>query len=153
MKKPLSSCCEKPVKVNMASADGRLFCLNCGNDCEVSSRREPFKASTISKVRKPTGEREVFVRLWAKCGGKSVISGAQLLPPEHPLFHYQFAHCLNKGTYPEERLNEANIFPVTVEEHEYQTKDPGGCRKNPLWLKFWAFHEQLKRSKYGDRAL
>jgi len=117
-KKPLSACCEKPMKVNMASADGRLFCTHCGNDCEVSSRREPFRGySTIAKVRKPSGEGEVFKEVWGRCKGKSEVSGEPLLPPDHPMWHWQFSHCLPKGAYPEERLKPGNIVACTVHEH------------------------------------
>lgn len=141
--------------VNMSRNEGEpmYFCDACGNPCELSSRKVPFKGySTIPKVRKVTGEREVFVSIWAKCQGRSAISGEKLLPPEHPLFHFQFAHILAKGTYPELRLVEENIFPVTVAEHHYQTTDPGACQKDPLWSKFWAKHEELKRSRYVDRV-
>lgn len=117
-KKPLSACCEKPMKVNMASDDGRLFCTHCGNDCEVSSRREPFRGySTISKVRKPSGEGEVFKEVWGRCKGKSEVSGKPLLTPEHPMWHWQFSHLLPKGTYTKRKLSAENIVACTVHEH------------------------------------
>ena len=121
-KKPLSSCCEKPAKVNMLAravegASRFYFCSHCGESCDLSQRRTPFKASTLSPTRKVTGERELFVKLWAKCKGRSQVSGEPLLPPEHPMFHAQGCHLLPKGSYQEDRLEEQNVVMTTVKEH------------------------------------
>lgn len=153
MKRPNSSCCDKPAKPNLASTDGGLFCTHCGQPCETSQRKTPFKGyTTLSPVRKPTGERQVFIELWAKCKGRSVISGAPLLPPEHPMFHFQFAHVLPKSTYPELRLLERNIFPVTIDEHRFQTEHPEDCRRSPSWSEFWKVHDDLRTQAERKRA-
>ena len=135
--KTLSLCCSARVKVNVR--DGGYLCGKCGEDCTTKTERTGFgsKPSTLSKVRKVTGERELFVGLWAKAGGRSRISGEKLLPPEHPMFHFQFAHLAPKGAYPELRLMEENVWPVTVDEHQYQTNDPGTCQRDPKWKDFW----------------
>ena len=145
--KPLSDCCEKPAKVNMASQAGQTrhyFCTHCGEACDISQRKVPFKGTTLSATRKPSGEMEVFKARYVACGGVSMISGQPLYPPGHKMFHWQFAHVLCKNNYPEERLNPENIWPMTVEEHQYQTKDPGKCRKDPLWSGFWAYYDISK---------
>lgn len=111
--KPRSSCCDARVKVNLR--DGGWFCDKCGKD--TTPAKSSPKKSTLTTVRKPSGERALFIRLWAKCGGKSEVSGEPLLPPEHPLFHFQGSHLLPKGAYQDERLLEENVVMVTVEEH------------------------------------
>ena len=147
--KQLSSCCEKPAKVNMVAraVEGATrfhFCTHCGEPCDLSTRKTPFNGyTTISAVRKPTGEAAVFKELYAECGGRSVISGEPLLPPDHSMFHFQFAHAANKGQYPEHRLLKRNIFPVTVDEHAYQTHYPAKCQKDPLWRTFWKVRDEL----------
>ena len=113
--KPLSTCCEKLAKDNVMNP-GKMFCTKCGEDCEVVMPKP--KHSTLSTVRKPTGERALMIELWAKQGGRCAVTGERLLPPEHPMFHFQGSHGLNKGTYPEYRLDPRNLFMVTVEKHE-----------------------------------
>ena len=138
--KTLSLCCSAPAKPDISGeGTGCYFCTECVKPCDVKTERTGFgsKPSTLSKVRKVTGERELFVGLWAKAGGRSRISGEKLLPPEHPMFHFQFAHLAPKGTYPELRLMEENVWPVTVDEHQYQTNDPGTCQRDPKWKDFW----------------
>ena len=118
MSKPLSSCCEKPAKLDMTRNDGAMFCSHCGKTCELSQRTKPFKGyTTIPKVRKATGEKEQFLLVWARCKGKSEVSGVPLLPLDHPMWHFQFSHGLPKGTYGEDRLELANITACTVDEH------------------------------------
>ena len=154
--KTLSLCCSAPAKPDISGeGTGCYFCTECVKPCDVKTERTGFgsKPSTLSKVRKVTGERELFVGLWAKAGGRSRISGEKLLPPEHPMFHFQFAHLAPKGAYPELRLMEENVWPVTVDEHKYQTTDLGKCRRDPLWSGFWAYYDRAKlKAETKDRA-
>ena len=131
--KALSRCCTAKARVNVR--DGGYFCDACGKDCGTKQEASGFgsKASTLSKVRKPTGERDVFIQLWAKCGGKSEVSGTQLLPPEHPQFHFQGSHILPKGRYPDYRLDPRNIVMVTIEEHQQWHEHPASCENDPAW--------------------
>jgi len=116
--KPLSSCCEKPAKVNVNNPGGPMFCSKCGQDCKVSERKVPFRGySTLSTVRKISGEGEMFRKVWERCKGRSEVSGEPLLPYGHPMWFHQFSHCLPKGSYGEDRLELANIVACTVKEH------------------------------------
>jgi hypothetical protein len=116
--KVLSACCEKPAKPNVNNP-GTLFCTQCGEDCEPSSRKAPFKGfSTISKVRKVSGEGEAFAKVWQRCGGFSEVDRTQrLLPYGDPMWHWQFSHLLPKGSYPSDRTDLMNIVATTVDEH------------------------------------
>ena len=75
-------------------------------------QNKPLKAT-----RKVSGQKALFIQLWALCQGRSQLSGLPLLPPEHPMFHYQGSHLLPKGNYPERKLDPENIVMITPEEH------------------------------------
>lgn len=129
----LSTCCNAKSRVNMR--EGGYFCDSCGENCKPKQERTGFgaKASTLSTVRKPTGERPLFIALWAKCGGKSEVSGEPLFPPEHHLFHFQGSHLLPKGRYPDYRLDPRNIVMITCEEHQQWHEHPASCDNDPAW--------------------
>lgn len=117
----VSTCCDALAKVNMVREEGEtrfMFCTKCLQPCDTKAA-EGFgqNKSTLTATRKPSGERALFIRLWAKCGGKSEVSGEALVPPEHPLFHFQGCHLLPKGAYQDERLLEENVVMTTAEEH------------------------------------
>lgn len=105
--KEVSSCCKARVKPNMVK--GGYFCDKCGEDC-ASKQEAP-------KGRKVTGEAEDFKKVWGRCGGKSEVSGAALLPYGHPMWHAQFCHLLPKGSYQNSRNELENIVATTIEEH------------------------------------
>lgn len=142
MSKLLSSCCQARAKVDMTGAS-TYFCSKCGEGCSTSQKQKP--RSTLSTVRKTTGERELMIALWAHCKGRSMVSGEPLLPPEHPLFHFQGSHILPKGTYPELRLEEENMVMVTVDEHREYTENLEKCRKDPKWREVFRTRERLQR--------
>lgn len=65
-----------------------------------------------SKERKPTGELELFKRLYEKRKGICAIT-KEWIP-----FHVEsFMHVLSKGAYPSFRLEEYNILLVQREIH------------------------------------
>ena len=79
---------------------------------------KPLKAKKpLKATRKESGQKALFIQLWASCQGKSQLSGLPLLPPEHPKFHWQGSHLLPKGSYPELKLDPENIVMITPEEH------------------------------------
>lgn len=117
MSKPLSSCCEKRIVADVTNP-GAYFCNHCGETCKPSERKKPFRGySTISPVRKISGEGEAFAKVWERCKGKSEVSGEPLLPYGHAMWHHQFSHLLPKGSYQNDRLELANIVACTVREH------------------------------------
>lgn len=144
--KLLSKCCNSLAKPDMMK--GGHFCNNCGMTCTTKSERSGFgaKASTLSTVRKPTGELSLFRELWAACGGKSEVSGLPLHPPGHMLFHHQGSHLLPKGTYPSYRLDRRNIVMITPEEHEHWHRTPRGLLlTDPKWAPIVARYMALKK--------
>lgn len=128
MSKLLSSCCQVTAKVNVR--DGGYFCSKCGKDCGASEKKSGLTTkSTLKAERKSSGERELFVMLWAKCNGKSEASGKKLLPPEHSMFHHQGSHLLPKGAFPDYKLDPRNVVMITPDEHEMWHHKPQEFRK------------------------
>lgn len=123
MKRLTSHCCKAPAKINMAPEpmDPIHFCTKCGVPCRVENELTGFNAPSkgITTARKVTGERALFLNIYAEVNGRSEVSGFQLLPPSHPQFHWQFSHILPKGAYGKARLVRENIVACTVAEHEY----------------------------------
>lgn len=78
------------------------------------------KKSPEKRFKGSSGEYKLFLKIFAQCKGISWVSGKRLLGPEHPKFHWQFAHILSKGAYPKFKLYERNIKPMLPEEHEAQ---------------------------------
>lgn len=141
----LSSCCNAKARVNMR--EGGYFCDTCGKNCSAKAKRTGFgsQPSTLNTVRKPTGERPLFIALWAKCGGKSEVSGEPLHPPEHHLFHFQGSHLLPKGTYPDYRLDPRNLVMMTPDEHEHWHRTPRGLLlADPKWAPIVARYKALQ---------
>lgn len=143
MNKLITPCCGTPAKVNM-SGTSAYFCGSCGNDCDPKeARNAPRK--TLSTVRKPSGEVEVFKTLWAQNKGRSEVSGKALPPPGHPMFHWTGSHLLAKGRYPDYKLDPRNIVMVTPEEHQLWTDNgPEGLRYSHGWTEIVRRFDKLK---------
>lgn len=148
MSKLLSKCCQAPAKVNVLS--GGYFCVDCGNNCAATETRSGLTTrSTLSAVRKPTGERELFIELWAKCGGKSQVSGLALPDPASPLFHHCGSHLLEKGSYPDYRLDSRNVVMMTPEEHtRWHSLAPSLRLADSQFGKFEVIRQNLKREAH-----
>lgn len=111
----------------------------------------------LLKRRRSTGERDLFVQLWTRCGGKSEVSGTTLLSPEHHRFHAQGSHLLPKGAYPDYRLDPRNVVMITIREHEeWHSTSKAQLLKDPRWepiverylLLFKEAH--TKRARHAD---
>lgn len=70
--------------------------------------------------RKVTGERAMFLEIWNERPHVSELSGKPLLPYGHALWHWQFAHVLNKLRFPSMRLNKENILLCLPTEQDIQ---------------------------------
>lgn len=107
-----------------------------------------LKRKGFKRIYKATGERALFEELYHKCGGRSEVSGAQLLPPAHALFHAQGSHLLPKGTHPELRLDPQNIVMITTSEHDAWHKNGDKTKLteiDPRWRNVVERYERLKR--------
>ncbi|MCB9073995.1 MAG: hypothetical protein H6552_00460 [Chitinophagales bacterium] len=65
-------------------------------------------------------QKQLFLKIWETRPHVSEISGKPLLPVGHYQWHWQFAHVLNKGSYPRYKFKEENIMLMLPSEHEKQ---------------------------------
>lgn len=118
------------------------------------NRKKPLERKAFKKkARKSTGELKLFIELYAKQGGKCIVSGENLLPPEHPMFYKQGSHCLPKNTYPEWRLREENVLMMRPEFHDQwpllkeKPESVLNAHPNPQWKVivpyFWALRAHV----------
>ena len=100
----------------------------------------------LSKVRKTTGEAEVFKRIASKRKHVSFVSGAKIVQ----LTVSNFAHVLRKGNYPHYRLEEKNIVLLTASEHDLFDNARHVIRDHPEWQKLFRLEEKLK-AEYNSK--
>lgn len=99
------------------------------------------KASTLSTKRKPTGEKEVFRRIWdaadgnAKCltCGTAITEGRAI----------NFSHLLPKGKYPEYRLDKRNIVLQCSGCHMKWHMYGSELREHRKWNQFFLRYDDL----------
>jgi len=89
-------------------------------------------------------EAQMIKEIWDEREHVSQISGQPLVNKSHPKWHWQFAHCLPKSIYNKMRTDKRNVFLVTIEEHEKQTKRPNETKADKAWDVFWQTYEELK---------
>lgn len=81
---------------------------------------------------------KLFLEIWNERPHVSEISGRPLLYPQHPQWHWQFAHILGKGAYPAFKFKKENIMLMLPEEHE----------KQESFVTYREKHEELKKLYY-----
>lgn len=94
----------------------------------------------LSKVRKATGEAEVFRSIASKRKHVSFVSGAKIME----LTASNFAHVCAKSTYPAFRLREDNIVLLTASEHDLFDNARHVIRDHPQWQKLFRLEKKLK---------
>jgi hypothetical protein len=88
-------------------------------------------------------QSEMFKWIWENRPHVSQISGKLLLPENHPMWHWQFAHVLPKGAYPSYKLNSENIMLMLPSEHE----------KQESFEKFKEKKQELKEQYYRQNRI
>lgn len=84
-----------------------------------SVRGTKIKKRPLKALKKATGEKELFLRIYMEkqYNWVSQLSGIPLPRPDQSFFIHSFAHILAKGKYPKYRLKMHNIFLLTSVEH------------------------------------
>lgn len=88
-------------------------------------------------VKKPTGEKEVFKKIWEERGPYSQVSGVFLGEFNHCFFAHILPKAKNK--YPHFKLNPENIVLMTLKEHHDFDFARHNC-KGGQWL--WVFEQE-----------
>ena len=78
-----------------------------------SSLKPPKSKRIKTKIRKPTGELQLFLKRYSECKGLCQITNKQI-----PFSVDCFMHILGKGSYPSLRLNEDNFLFVNSRIHQ-----------------------------------
>lgn len=105
---------------------------------------KPLKRTPLKKVKKKTGESEVFAEIAAEREWICFVSGETL----RELKPTQFAHVLPKALnrYPKFKLHKPNI--VLLSDWAHYQWDFGiryELKKDPRWDKMFKLEEQLKQ--------
>ena len=97
------------------------------------------KASSLSTKRKPTGEKEVFRRIWESREHKCLTCGVYISEARA----INFSHLLPKGKYPEYRLDERNIVLQCGDCHTRWHNYGSEMRESKKWKGFFRRYDDL----------
>ena len=103
------------------------------------------KASTLTAKRKPTGEKEVFRRIWESEPHNCITCGVHIKEARA----INFSHLLPKGTYPELRLDPRNIVLQCGECHQRWHIYHSSLRDSKKWSKFFNKYDTLYEEVHG----
>ena len=100
----------------------------------------------LSYKKKPTGEKEIFEKIWEERGPYSEISNEHL--GEFCIAY--FAHILPKGQnkYPKFKLEPLNICIMSFDQHHLWDNDRSKCA-GPEWR--WLHEEEdILKERYAE---
>jgi hypothetical protein len=125
------------------------WCQKCNYQDKQDKKRASGKLTNNIKVRKATGEKDIFEVVLENNGDEPVhcfVCGKRLTF----LTHHNYAHVLRKGTYPKFRLNPNNIriMCYNIDGTGCHTKfdfHPRSELKGPGWEKLFELEELLKQ--------
>jgi len=104
------------------------------------------KASSLSTKRKPTGEKEVFRRIWESREHKCLTCGVYISEARA----INFSHLLPKGKYPEYRLDERNIVLQCGDCHTRWHNYGKEMREVKKWKPFFRRYDDLWDEVYPE---
>lgn len=106
LKKGICACCDtKDVLIVYTS--GKL-CYEC-NRARLIAKRKPMK-----KGKRTTGEKDLFIQIWAERPHLCVNCKKNLGDEPRTFF---FSHIQSKGAHPEKRLDKTNIQLLCFDCH------------------------------------
>ncbi len=123
-------------------------CRECGKECYYfrtgyCQQCSNKQVKPIKKVRKSSGELEVFKIIWSERPHNCEVCGTYL--PDFDV--WQFPHLLGKGAYPKFRLLKENIR-IMCKQHHTQY-DNGSVENDPKFEKILELKQKLKQKYYG----
>ena len=106
----------------------------------------PPKRKPMKKVRKPSGQKQVFERIWNSRPHKCEVCDATILQPAP----WNFSHLLPKGAYPEYKLDERNVVLKCKGCHDkWHSMGPKNLIPLKQWMMVCAKYFKLKREANG----
>jgi hypothetical protein len=132
-------------KTKLKKKSNKLLDIIKGDDSAIIDKLKEKglvrKASTLPAKRKPTGEKEVFRRIWDAADGnaKCLTCGVHI----HEGKAINFSHLLPKGKYPEYRLDERNIVLQCGDCHSRWHNYGSEMRESKKWRGFFKRYDNL----------
>ena len=116
------------------------------SESDTTEGKSKPKSNGKGYVRKTTGEKELFLRIYAERNGTCEVTGQQIKYDVN-----NFAHILSKGAYPKFRLLPENIIHVHPDVHHYyDNSDKETLLKHyPEAEVIYQKKERLKRRYYN----
>lgn len=111
----------------------------------------PPKRKPMKKVRKPSGQKQVFERIWNSRPHKCFVSGVTIHEPTASVF----SHVLPKGMYPDYKLDERNIVLLTPRHHDLwhnagkEALIRGDYGYDWGWKALFDLYDELKREAHA----
>ncbi len=108
-----------------------------------------MKRSKLKTARKPTGEAKVFGSIWEQREHVCEVCKVYI----HEATAGNFSHLLNKGTYPEFRLDPRNVVLKCSSCHDlWHQHGAGGLRWSFPWQGVIAIYDELRAETIKPRA-
>lgn len=110
----------------------------------VATDVKATRGTGTTKNKKPTGELELFKKIYEERGPYS-----QVAPFDEVPFDVRcFSHILSKGAYPSERLNPDNIVIKTPAQHDMWHNKYHELKALPEWQWVLKKEQELKEEYY-----
>lgn len=144
-KTPLKS----KTKLGVKKKSNKLLDIVKGNDPAIIDKLKEKglvkKASTLTKKRKSTGEKEVFRRIWEERPHNCLTCGVHI----NEARAINFSHLLPKGKYPELRLDPRNVVLQCGQCHMKWHNYGNEMREVKKWRSFFAKYDDLWEEIYN----
>ena len=101
-----------------------------------------MKRTKFKSKRKPTGEAALFLTLWDNLPHECEVCKV----PINEAKAHNFSHLLNKGTYPEYRLDPRNVVLKCSSCHDlWHQHGASGLRWSHPWREVIAIYDELRQ--------
>jgi len=101
-----------------------------------------MKRTKFKSKRKPTGEAALFLTLWDNLPHECEVCKV----PINEAKAHNFSHLLNKGTYPEYRLDPRNVVLKCSSCHDlWHQHGASGLRWSHPWLEVIEIYDELRQ--------
>ena len=119
------------------------------NGTYTKPKPKAMKRSKLKSKRKPTGEAALFRTLWENLPHECEVCKVYI----HEATAGNFSHLLNKGTYPEFRLDPRNVVLKCSSCHDlWHQHGAGGLRWSFPWQGVIAIYDELRAETIKPRA-
>jgi len=145
-KKKICVSCEKEKYIY-----AKKMCMGCYGRAQKGKTNETKKNKRVGLLNNELSEIAVYNEIWSERVHRSEVSGEPLLPKGHPMWHWQFSHCIGKGCYGKFKYDKRNIILKTPDEHILWENYKHKIRDNPKWKWVFELEEALKQEYFQGK--